>query len=123
MSQIVSNVQAVTWQMAVMWAIGAVMIALAIRRDWPRRPPLDGLTAKKAPFRASGRVLFIGARGMCIILLSNKTELFDHRPSGNASLPDCFFLESLRDRGTSGDFIHQTPSLGTRPQTPSSLRA
>ena len=33
MSQIVSNVQAITWQMAVMWAIGAVMIALAIRRE------------------------------------------------------------------------------------------
>ena len=33
MSQIVSNVQAVTWQMAVMWAIGAVMIFLAIRKE------------------------------------------------------------------------------------------
>ena len=33
MSQIMNNVQAVTWQMAVMWAIGAVMIALAIRRE------------------------------------------------------------------------------------------
>ena len=33
MSQIMSNVQAVTWQMAVMWAIGAVMIFLAIRRE------------------------------------------------------------------------------------------
>ena len=33
MSPIVSNVQAVTWQMAVMWAIGAVMIFLAIRKE------------------------------------------------------------------------------------------
>ena len=27
-----------------------------------------------------------------IILLSNKTKLFENRPSGNASLPDYFFL-------------------------------
>ena len=33
MSQLLSNVQAVTWPMAVMWAIGAVMIFLAIRRE------------------------------------------------------------------------------------------
>ena len=38
-----------------------------------------------------------------IILLSNKTKLFENRPSGNASLPDYFFLSSLRDMGTLGD--------------------
>ena len=65
----------------------------------------------------------IGYVPVLIDTTSNKTELFDHRRSGNASLPDCYFLESLRDRGTLGDFIPQTPSLGTRPQTPSSLRA
>ena len=32
------------------------------------------------------------------------TELFENRPSGNASLPDYLFLSSLRDMGTLGDF-------------------
>ena len=41
------------------------------------------------------------------------------RPSGFALLPDCF-SSLLRNRGTMGDFIPQTPSLGTSPQTPSS---
>ena len=45
-----------------------------------------------------------------------------NRPSGFALLPDCF-SSWLRNRGTMGDFIPQTPSLGTSPQTPSSLRA
>ena len=40
--------------------------------------------------------------------------------SGSGHWP--LFCESLRDKGTLGDFIPQTPSLGTRPQTPSSLR-
>ena len=39
-----------------------------------------------------------------IILFSNRTGLSDNRPSGFASLPDCFFLLSLRDTGTMGDF-------------------
>ena len=65
----------------------------------------------------------VAGRFLIVILLSNKTKLFENRPSGNASLPDYFFLSSLRDMGTLGDSILQTPSLGTSPQTPSSLRA
>ena len=34
-----------------------------------------------------------------------------------------FFLDRFAIGGTLGDFIPQTPSLGTSPQTPSSLRA
>ena len=57
------------------------------------------------------------------MLLSNRTELCADNPSGNASLPDCFFLSSLRDAGTLGGFHPPTSSLRTSLQTPSSLRA
>ena len=45
-----------------------------------------------------------------------------NRPSGFASLPDYFFLNRFAIGETMGEFIPQTPSLGTHPQTPSSLR-
>ena len=54
--------------------------------------------------------------------LPNRAQSCINRPSGFASLPD-FISESLRDRGAMGEFIPQAPCPGTRPRTPSSLRA
>ena len=58
---------------------------------------------------------------LALILFSSKTGFCDHRPSGNASLPDCFFFDrfaiGLRWAAAQTclrDFIPQTPFFASR---------
>ena len=51
-----------------------------------------------------------------LIRFSNKTELFDHRPSGNASLPDAFSFHRFAIGERWGFHPPPPPHLGTVPR-------